>query len=304
MEHEYLIKKWLNDELTPEELESFKALKDYQSYLDIVETAKNFKASEAHKVESFEKLKQKLQENKSSKVKPLWTNPFLRIASVIVIALGVYFSVFYNPITEVDTLAHQQTTVELPDASMVTLNAMSHIEYGKRHWNSNREINLHGEAFFQVEKGSKFDVVTSEGVVSVVGTQFSVNQRDQLFEVKCFEGVVKVVTKLNQVETLTAGKTFRILNGEVYQNETTSSEPQWLQNTSHFEKLPFKIVVAELERQYGIKVTIENFDKNPLFTGGFVHNNLDNALISVTQPLNLSYTIISQKEVVIYGHKK
>ena len=304
MEQEYLIKKWLNDELTPEELESFKALKDYQSYIDIVETAKNFKASETHKVESFEQLKQRLQEKRPTKVRPLWTNPFLRIACVLVIALGVYFSVFYNPITEVDTLAHQQTTVELPDASKVTLNAMSHIEYGKRHWNKNREVNLQGEAFFRVEKGSKFDVITSEGVVSVVGTQFSVNQRNQLFEVKCFEGIVKVITNSNEAKTLTAGKTFRLLDGKVYQNVTTSSEPQWLKNISRFEKLPFKIVVAELERQYGVKVTIENFDKNPLFTGGFVHNNLENALISVTQPLNLSYAIISQKEVVMYGHKK
>ena len=44
---------------------------------------------------------------------------------------------------------------------------------------------------------------------------------------------------------------------------------------------------AELERQYSIKIVLDEVSPEILFTGGFIHNNMDNALKSVTQPLNL-----------------
>ncbi len=301
MEKEYLIEKWLNDELTPEEHEAFKALDEYQFYVDIVENAKDFKASDLSKVDDFETFNNKLKNTKAPK--PLWTNPILRIASVLVIALGLYFTLFYNPTIQVNTLAHQKTTIELPDASKVTLNALSEVEYNKKNWDKKREVTLKGEAFFQVQKGRTFDVVTSKGIVTVVGTEFSVKQRDHYFEVTCYEGVVKV-TSNDISETLTAGKTYRILNGNYSQSSTTLDEPHWLDNVSSFEKVPFKEVIAELERQYDLNIELQNITQNPLFTGGFVHNNLDNALMSVTQPLNLTYKIVSPKQVVIYGHKK
>jgi ferric-dicitrate binding protein FerR (iron transport regulator) len=303
MDKEYLIQKWLNDELTPEEFEIFRGFDDYQFYVDIVENAKKFKASDVSKVDDFDTFNHKVKTKQSKVVKSLWINPFLRIASVIVVALGLYFSLFYNSMTEVNTLAHQKTTIELPDASKVILNALSEVEFDEKNWDTKRTINLKGEAFFKVRKGKKFDVITSVGVVSVVGTEFSVKQRGSYFEVKCYEGIVTVASN-GITETLTAGKTYRMLNGEFSQSNTTFRKPQWLDNISSFETVPFKEVIAELERQYDLKIELQNTSQNPIFTGGFVHDNLDSALMSITQPLNLTYKIVSPKQVVIYGHKK
>ena len=303
MEKEYLIQKWLNDELTPEEHEAFKVLDEYQFYVDIVENAKDFKASDLSKVDDFKTFNQKFKVVNHKAPRPLWANPFLRIASVLVIALGLYFSLFYNPTIQVNTLAHQKTTIELPDASQVTLNALSEVEFNKKNWDKIRRVKLNGEAYFKVQKGKTFDVVTSDGIVTVVGTEFSVKQRDGYFEVQCFEGIVKVISN-DFSETLTAGRTYRLLDGEISQNQTTFTEPQWLNSKSSFEAVPFSEVANELERQYDIKIQFDNITHNPLFSGGFVHNNLDNALMSITQPLNLTYKIISSKQVVIHGHKK
>ncbi|MEZ4802037.1 MAG: FecR family protein [Gelidibacter sp.] len=303
MEKEYLIEKWLNGELTPEEHEVFKNLDDYQFYVGIVENAKNFKASDISKVDDFETFHKKLNAKKAEVAKPLWTNPLLRVASVIIIALGLYFTLFYNPTTHITTVAHQKTTIALPDASQVTLNTLSEVAFNKNTWDKKRQVNLKGEAFFKVQKGKTFDVITSDGRVTVVGTQFSVKQRDNYFEVKCYEGIVKV-TSNSISDTLTVGETYRILDGKLSQNKTTSKQPQWMDNISSFEAVPFKEVIAELERQYDVTVDIQNITQNPLFTGGFVHDKLDNALMSITQPLNLTYKIVSSKEVIIYGHKK
>ena len=303
MEKDYLIKKWLNDDLTLKELEAFRALDGHSFYVDILETAKYFKVSDQLVVDDYEDLHKKLKIKKNTIVKSILKHPLLRIASVLVIVFVLYFTLFYNVMTTVATLAHQKTTVELPDGSNVTLNALSTIEFNKENWNKKRLVNLKGEAFFKVQKGHVFDVVTTNGTVTVVGTQFSVTQRDDYFQVTCFEGIVKVASKTAST-MLKAGQTIRILNGYVSEDTTVDQRPEWLGNTSSFKALPFDEVVRELERQYGIEITLEAIKQNPLFTGGFVHDNLDNALISITQPLNLTYKILSPKQVVIYGHKK
>lgn len=303
MEKEHLIKKWLNDELTPEEFEAFKALEDVSSYENIVETAKHFKASEVSTVEDFEIFNKRFKNKTNASSRFVWSNPLLRVASVVIIALGLYFTLFYNSMTQVATLAQEKTTVELPDASEVTLNAMSKIEFDADDWSDKREVKLDGEAYFDVEKGKTFDVVTSQGSVTVVGTEFSVKHRNDYFEVNCFEGIVKVVSG-QASETLTAGKTFRLMNGNISQSTAVLSKPSWLGTMSNFEALPFIEVVNELERQYDIKIELKDLNQNRLFSGGFVHDNLDNALMSITQPLNLTYKKLSPKQVVIYGHKK
>jgi len=56
-------------------------------------------------------------------------------------------------------------------------------------------------------------------------------------------------------------------------------------------------VIKELERQYNIKVLYESIDTDRLFTGGFINNNLKNALNSVTKPLDLTYKIENSNQV-------
>jgi len=303
MDKDYLIEKWLNNELNDAEKEAFKQLDDYQFNVDIIKNAEFFKASNFTEVEDFESFKARYQAQNVPVKKLNWIHPFLRIASVLVIAFGVYFTFFYNNLTQVQTLASEKVIIELPDASQVTLNALSNIEFSKRKWDDNRQLSLEGEAFFKVAKGKQFDVVTTDGIVSVVGTEFNVKQRENYFEVQCFEGVVKV-TSDTIIRQLIAGDTYKILNGNFTQGKTTSSQPQWIVNKSSFESIPFKEVISELQRQYDIEVSFKNVDVNRLFTGGFTHENLDNALISITQPMNLTYALSSSNHVVINGQNK
>lgn len=301
MDKKYLIEKWLNDELTDTEREVFSKLDDFQFNIDIIETANHFKASYFSEVDTFNAFKEHYTtRNQDTSVRKLnWLNPLLRIASIVVIAFGIYFSFLYNPLTQVQTLASQKIDVELPDHSKVMLNALSEIAYNKKNWSDHREIKLKGEAYFMVAKGKIFDVITTDGIVTVVGTEFNVKQRDNYFEVKCFEGVVKVTSDTIS-RTLLAGDTYQILNSKFIQDKTTSQIPKWTKNMSSFKAIPFKEVLAELERQYNIKVTFKKINDNRLFTGGFVHDNLENALISITQPMNMTYELSTSNLVVIH----
>lgn len=295
MDKDYLIKKWLVNELTEEELKAFELLEDHDIHTEIIESAHYFKASHFSKVAEFEKLEERLRKQVSVR-KLNWIQPLLRIAGVFVIGFGIYFLFLYNNITQIQTLASQKTTIELPDKSTVTLNVLTEINYSKNRWDNNREVKLDGEAFFKVAKGEVFDVITSEGIVTVVGTQFNVKQRGTYFEVKCYEGVVRV-TSNNTTKELMAGDTFRMYDGKISFRNTSFQSPQWTKDISDFNLVPFSEVIAELERQYNIMVTYDTVYKKRLFTGGFVHNNLDNALKSITAPLELNYLLESPNHV-------
>ncbi|PRX55218.1 FecR family protein [Flagellimonas meridianipacifica] len=302
MEQETLIQKWLLEDLSVEESKAFDALEDAPFYKGIIDDAAQFKASNFSKIDDFETFKARLITTDPKVRKLQGIKPMLRIASVAVILFGLsYFFLFSNP-TEVQTLAAQKTTIELADASQVVLNALSEISYDENKWDTQREIKLEGEAFFDVAKGAKFDVVTSEGTVSVLGTEFNVKQRGSFFEVACFEGTVRVVTD-EHTQILQAGDNFRLFDGEMATGKNSYEEPQWTKNKSYFKRVPVSEVFAELERQYQVSIIFENIDTNQLFTGIFLHDDLNTALMSVSEPLDLHYQILKPNTVRFTGRE-
>ncbi|WP_282136155.1 FecR family protein [Seonamhaeicola maritimus] len=298
MDKDDLIKKWLNDELTGAEKKQFCELSDSEFNEVIVDKAKHFKASNFFKTSEFESFKELYEQQKPTK-KYASFNVFLKIASVVIIGLGLYYTIFFNAQTNIETLAGEKLAYILPDNSIVELNALSSIKYTKEEWQDHRMLLLDGEAFFKVEKGSTFNVKTSHGLVTVVGTEFNVKQRRNYFEVKCFEGIVKV--NFDHVnKTLSEGNSFLVLNGEFTEGEINNKAPKWTENMSEFNAIPFKEVLAEIERQYNLQIVYKDINTNRLFTGGFPHDNLENALIAITQPMNLSYELSPSNMVTIH----
>ncbi|MFY0713933.1 FecR family protein [Seonamhaeicola sp. NFXS20] len=298
MDRETLIIKWLNNDLNNQELQAFKNLEDYD---DLVKLNNNLQAFKAPKYETSKELESVLATIKNKKQpKTYWVKPFMRVAAILAICFGLYY--YTTTIdTTITTDMAQKTTVNLPDATSVSLNAKSVLIFNKNSWKNNREVELQGEAFFKVAKGSSFNVITETGTVTVYGTQFNVKQRDNYFEVICYEGLVGVT--FNSLETkLNPGDSFLIIDGKTIAKEKENSlTPSWLNNESHFKSLPYKQVIAEFERQYNVDITLIGVDSNELFTGNFTHNNIEVALKSITLPLHLTYsqsndTIILKRE--------
>jgi len=138
--------------------------------------------------------------------------------------------------------------------------------------------------------------------VSVLGTQFTVNNRENYYEVKCFEGTVSVTTN-GVTEKLTVGKTIRVVRNKVTLGVIDNEQPEWINNKSVFKSVPLNQVLNELERQYNISINTESIDTTILFTGGFINNNLDEALNSITVPLELSVKKNSNKKITLSNTK-
>ena len=296
MERELLIKKWLDNDLNSNELEAFKKLEDYEALVKLSDRVKHFKAEDFDSEKEHNSVLQKINTHKAPKNN--WVKPLMRIAAILVISVGVYYFTT-NSDTTINTVVAEKTAVDMPDLSQVQLNADSRISFNKKSWDKNRDVELEGEAFFKVAKGSKFNVITKEGIVTVLGTQFNVKQRDNYFEVICFEGSVGVNYKEKSV-TLKPGYSFLIIDGNIYAKDLDLRvEPSWVNNESYFNSLPYKTVLSELERQYGISIETNNIDLAQLFTGTFKHNDLELALKSVTLPLNLKYQIKNDTTIVL-----
>ena len=287
MKREDLIQKWLNHELNAEELKAFKNLEDYEALAKMDTHLKAFKAPEYHTSEELNTVLKHIKTPKT--ISQNWVRAAIRIAAVVVICFSVYYSLTLD--TTVSTLAaNKETNIELPDASIVSLNALSSVTFNRHNWSKNRSVELEGEAFFKVAKGSKFEVKTEDGTVTVLGTQFNIKQRNNYFEVICYEGKVGV-TYQNQQTTLLAGDSFLMIDGKLIAKEKEKlATPSWLNNESQFISLPYNIVLDEFERQYNVNIDPTNIDVNQLFTGGFSHNNMDLALQAITLPLHVTYS--------------
>lgn len=286
MKKKDLIQKWLDNNLNEEELEAFKNLDAYSSYVKIDSAAKQHKAPEYPLEANYERLKAILQ-----KPTPIYRTKIWWSAAVIAaLIFSIYFTQFYNPTKRFDTTVAEFETVDLPDASKAILLPNSEISYQTKSWNSKRSLTLRGEAFFDVAKGSSFTVNTHQGEVTVLGTQFTVTARGTYFEVTCYEGSVKVIHQENS-QILTPGKIFRALDGTVTQLNTDSDSMVWNKETTIFKSIPLGEVFKTIERNYG--VTVKNkMNETALFTGAVSTVNLKNALNSATMPFNINYTII------------
>lgn len=303
MNNNKYIEKWLNNSLSEEEQRLFENTPDYQSLIKLDNTLIKFKAPEYDVKSELARLN-KQKESTGKVVKVSWFQPMVRVAAVIVMIIIGYLLIFSDSATIIDSGIAQKTELFLPDKSEVILNAASTISYIEKQWQAHREVKLEGEAYFKVAKGSRFDVVTTSGVVTVIGTQFNVKVRENYFEVICYEGLVAVNSNDELVE-LPPNHLFRIINGEVFTDSNLKeTAPSWLINESSFISVPYEQVIKEFERQYNMVITTNEVDLTQLFTGRFTHNDISLALKSISLPFNLRYELEEDQHIVLSSDNK
>ncbi|WP_170152907.1 FecR family protein [Ulvibacter antarcticus] len=292
--------KWLNGTATPEEVELLKASTAHNSYVKIAESVSQLETPVPDSTSNYKIITSKILE--SGKVKKL--NPYsllLKIAAIFVFIVGGYMYLLSLDTTISTPIAEKQSFL-LPDKSEVILNSNSNLSYNKGKWARDRALELDGEAYFIVKKGKKFKVNTSKGVVSVLGTQFNVYSRDDIFKVSCFEGLVSVAYSDTLIK-LSAGNSLKIEDGKLITKTTTPlGIPSWTTNESSFNDADITTVLNELERQYPIKLTAKFSNANLRFTGSFTHEDLNLALQTICDPLHLAYTI-DEESVTIYAKR-
>ncbi len=301
MEDNFLA-KWLSKELSEEELASFRNSPEYASYEKIRQASADFHPPDYDIEIAFEEFSKSHLQRKPKVVRMHPFRRFLKVAAVIIFIFSVTSYYFYSLKETVSTEYAQTREIRLPDNSQVLLNADSEISYSEKKWERKRHVKLSGEAFFKVAKGKKFTVSTGKGVITVLGTQFNVENREGFFEVTCFEGLVNVsYNSMNR--KLPAGSSFVVIDGILNEAKAPDSRvPSWVNQESSFTSIPLSYVLDEFERQFDIRVETRNVDLDQLFTGTFSNTNMNLALQSISTPSQINYSL-EEGKVLFYGEK-
>ena len=240
-------------------------------------------------------------------------------------------------VSEVIAQKGSRSTLTLPDGSKVWLNADSRLTYHNSFNNSKREVELEGEAFFDVVKDTNrpFIVHTSGIDVKVLGTSFNVKSYpgDGTIEATLIRGMIEVVRKNNpsapkmilrpheklvfnkEISTGSqpaisgnkAGKKMYAAEQDIAiallpkgKADSLISETSWRYNKLIFEGDTFRQLANKLERWYDVKISIR--DEKLLhyrFKGIFENETIQQALVALQLTNNFKYTI-SNNEIVIF----
>lgn len=190
----------------------------------------------------------------------------------------------------------QHRTINLPDGSLVFLNAGSEISF-RQSWSDERNVELKGEAFFEVEKGSKFTVSTPSGSVEVVGTSFNVFDRDGKFEVSCYTGKVRVSHGESE-NLIQPGEMTMVRENRLSVTAFDPGEGSWREGTFFYTNEPLINVLNELERQFNVTITLEGKNDRG-YTGNFTNSNLEEALALVCGPMNLKWEMGKDMHIIL-----
>ncbi|WP_457615564.1 FecR family protein [Lutibacter sp.] len=300
-DNEYFLADWIEGKISAEEFKKYVSEEDFIAYNKLQKGIALYEQLEAPLDHTFEKIQKKIaakKETKKPKVRKLNLNWAISIAASIVLFIGIYNMIGTNTVL-INTTIGEHKSIALLDKSVVFLNSNSEISYDKKRWNKEREVKLKGEAYFKVQKGSTFTVITDMGSVTVLGTQFNVIAKKDYFDVVCYEGKVKVKNNKNSF-ILTPGKAVRILNGEIKETDKiTQHAPTWILGESSFRSVPLKYVIDALEDQYKINFDRKLIDESIIYTGSFSNKNLDIALASVFKATGIKYKKANNKTIVL-----
>lgn len=212
-------------------------------------------------------------------------------------------SIQYNMIT---TPRGGQYEVVLPDGTRVWLNAASSIRFPTAFTGKEREVQITGEAYFEVAKkvDQPFKVLVRGMTVNVLGTQFNVMAYNDESEIKTtlVQGKVKVVTNNGQSEVLEPSEQAMINeNGEmsIVKNANINEIIAWKNNLFWFDNDNVQEIIKQLSRWYDVDIQIKG-DIPDLFTGSIPRNIAFSKVFEVLQKTgSIQYKIENNKTIIV-----
>ncbi|MBN1416389.1 MAG: FecR family protein [Bacteroidales bacterium] len=245
----------------------------------------------------------------------LWLSIAASLIFILCIASVVFLSttrILKKTITESIAPSGQKSQLLLADGTKVYLNSGTILRYDSRFGKQNREIELAGEAYFEVmaDKKLPFLIYTSDIEIKVMGTKFNVmaypnephietTVTEGTVNVKEINGEKSVILTANQKASYTRSN--RQLVRDVVNPVTFTS---WKENILYFDNENFENVINKLERWYGVSIHLEGKDSvDDRFTITIKNESLKEVLdlISLTTPLRYK---IEENDVTISYKKK
>lgn len=200
--------------------------------------------------------------------------------------------------------------VVLPDGSTVWLNSDSKLVYPDNFIGDLREVEISGEAYFEVKKDSTKPMLvkTPKGfTVRVTGTTFSIKsyENDLLSKAILYNGSIELITnsggdkeevvldlKPNDCATIAVDGTTKITRIE------KTTDIAWLKGEIIFEDTPMNEVLKVIERWYGKKFEVKDSSfYNYKLNATFKSESLVQILDIINLCTSVKYRIVEDKVI-------
>ena len=309
-----LFRKYLSNSATADEMkeldEWIASNEDFHDWLENQVDNSSAEMDAEKQADILAKIHEKIAvQSKQKFVLPGWAKTVAAVALIVLMAVSaaIYFrSNQPNMIqyAEIGALRGQKASVTLPDGTKITLNSESTLKYSTNYNQSDRAVELVGEAYFEVAKNKKIPFVVKAGKLEIEakGTAFNIKAypTDNSISTTLTEGKIEVKTPVDvlnmipneRMEYNNADQTFRKLT-------LTDAEGSigWLNDELSFENATLAEVVANFSRIYNIDIQFASESiKEQRFTGKINNNSLLSVLriISLTSPIRFE-----QKDSVV-----
>jgi len=231
----------------------------------------------------------------------------------------------------VSTRPGSKSKVQLPDGSQVWLNSDSRIDHDESFSGANREVQLSGEAYFDVvkDRNHPFIIHTSSVDIRVLGTTLNIRSysNEKNTEAVLIRGSIEVIPHDNPDNKILlkpneklvirnpgsdgtaagAGKApgnkdeLMMILGKVHyqRKDTVATEVLWVKNKLAFDGESLESVALKIERWYNVKVFITDERlKKTQYSAVFEDESLQQVMEALRMTGNFRYTI-NRKEIII-----
>lgn len=340
-----LLAKQYDGQLTEEELRELQVLLQQQDtvhYGELLSELKGLVLRPSHedkiaKDKSLPAIMQSIrgtsdpEEDEEDTVRRAGQRKLFAWAAVIlgaVITAGIIFQSRQNtvapePFDRIVTKLGSKTLINLPDSSTVVLNSACQFAYNKDFGVRRREMQLTGEAYFDIHGNPEMPLIVHAGnvIIRVLGTTFNVRAyaEDSFVEATLVRGIIEVSLKTdperkillrpnekivirNKTTEITPSadsarsksreEVIRVTQVEPDPRDSSYIETAWLKEKLVFRKETFASLARRMERWYQVKIVFaDTSQQSLLFTGSFEKETVGEALEALRHSAPFSYEI-------------
>jgi transmembrane sensor len=244
---------------------------------------------------------------------------WMRIAAIIILpivsAAGVFFLMSRNQLSSaplvVDVEQGQKANITLPDGSRVWLNSQSKLTCSAAFNIKTRELQLDGEAYFEVahNPNKPFIVHSKDMSVEALGTAFGVKAYNE------DKHISSILMKGKVLITTPDGEATLIPNERLIYDKTTHKKVQstvtnatdfngWIHNELRFENESLSEIAKTIQRIYNVEVVFDSEKlKYQRYTGTINNNSLESVLNTISLTSRISFYINNQQVTLSENNK-
>lgn len=313
----HLIGKYLKNEVTSQEKEALEAWinkseanrEEFNTLRKIWDRTGSLRKDQPVEVDKTWNRFVEIRGQKRSKIilMPKWIR---RAAAILVIGISLSYLTWDQwlkpDLVHVVTLANKQSEILLPDGTKVWLNRNSKLSYPEEFEASGRDVQLEGEAFFEVTRNEAqpFVITTSDVAVKVLGTSFNMKADVDSTEVIVATGKVAFYKLENRKQPVVLSPNdkgiFRERSGQLIKKQ--NADPNflaWKTGKLVFENTALDDVIKTVSTFYNKKVELGNPDLSGCrINTAFDSQPLEEVLEEIRLLLAVEYEFYPDKIVI------